>query len=67
MFVGLFFFFSGKLEIRLLGCEDLQKPLTKPEEETLSEDSSSVAAHKAEEPPGKRRSGPPGPNFGDSF
>lgn len=58
-FFWFFFSPSGKLEIRLLGCEDLQKPLTKPEEENLSEDGSSFAAHEAEEPSGKRRFGPP--------
>lgn len=62
------FSFSGKLEIRLLGCEDLLKPPTKLKEENLTEDSSSFTAHKAEEPPGKRFwFGPQGPNFVDSF
>lgn len=66
--VFLFGFFpSGNLEIRLLGCEDLLKPLTKLEEQNLTENSRFFTAHKAEEPPGKRRSGQRGPNFGDSF
>ncbi|CAG09640.1 unnamed protein product [Tetraodon nigroviridis] len=48
---------TGKLEIRLLGCEDLLNPLTKLEEENPTEDSSSSAAHKTQEPPGRRRFG----------
>lgn len=62
-----FFFLSGKLEIRLLGCEDLLKPLTKPEQENLPEDSGSFTARRPEEPPGKSRFGADGPNFGILF
>lgn len=66
LWLDVFLFFSGKLELRLLGCEDLLKPLATLEEENLTEDSSSFAAHKAEEPPGKGRFRPHGPNV-DSF
>ncbi|XP_029684895.1 serine/threonine-protein kinase N2-like isoform X2 [Takifugu rubripes] len=41
---------TGKLEIRLLGCEDLLKPLKNPKQENLTEDSSSFTAHRPEEP-----------------
>ncbi|XP_070819639.1 serine/threonine-protein kinase N2-like [Chaetodon trifascialis] len=43
---------TGKLEVRLLGCEDLLKPLTSPEQENHlnpTEDSS-PAAHRTDEP-----------------
>ncbi|XP_029684894.1 serine/threonine-protein kinase N2-like isoform X1 [Takifugu rubripes] len=43
---------TGKLEIRLLGCEDLLKPLKNPKQENLTEDSSSFTAHRPEEPAG---------------
>ncbi|XP_076587365.1 serine/threonine-protein kinase N2-like isoform X2 [Chaetodon auriga] len=43
---------TGKLEVRLLGCEDLLRPLTNPEQENHlnpTEDSS-PAAHRTDEP-----------------
>ncbi|XP_040010616.1 serine/threonine-protein kinase N2-like [Xiphias gladius] len=43
---------TGKLEVRLLGCEDLLKPLSNPEQEnylSLTEDSS-PAAHRTDGP-----------------
>uniref|UniRef100_A0A8P4KJ33 Protein kinase C n=1 Tax=Dicentrarchus labrax TaxID=13489 RepID=A0A8P4KJ33_DICLA len=47
---------TGKLEVRLLGCEDLLKPLTNPEQENrLSPiEDSSPAADRTDGPSGKR-------------
>ncbi|XP_069580276.1 serine/threonine-protein kinase N2-like isoform X1 [Brachyistius frenatus] len=45
---------TGKLEVRLLGCEDLLKPLTDSEQETPpspTDDSSSAARHTDTSPP----------------
>lgn len=54
IFLFVFIIFSGKLEVKLLGCEDLLNPLTSPEQETHHNPTEDVsrAAH--------RRGGPPG-------
>lgn len=44
----------GKLEVRLLGCEDLLKPLGDSEQEDDPNPAETPAAHKPDGPPGKQ-------------
>lgn len=45
--------FLGKLEVRLLGCDDLLKPLTEEENHSTLAESSSPTSHSTERPPGE--------------
>lgn len=57
IFLFVFVIFSGKLEVRLLGCEDLLNPLTNPEQENHHNptEDSSLTAQRRDGPSGKRR------------